>query len=96
MHCKILKDDEMSTKLESFINEKASQINISQIENQGLSLHVTDIHFEYQRLLESLLENFITTKCSCSIDEFYNQLKTNVAANDDDDDVIDGTVVSAL
>ena len=89
----VFANDKLATTFEDFVKERAHMIDLTSTEYK---LGYTQIHDEFKSLFENYLEEFIVNDMGCSIQRFYNVLKSKTDENADCNEAVFGQILLAV
>jgi The ARF-like 2 binding protein BART len=86
-------DDTLSKTFESFVKERAGMIDL---ESSEFKLEYTAVYEEFKSIFEAEIESFIENKLGCSIQRFYNALKSKTDENENSNEAIFAKILLAV
>ena len=89
----VFANDKLAKTFEDFVKERAYMIDLTSTEYK---LGYTQIHEEFKLTFENFLEEFIVNDMGCSIQRFYNVLKSKTEENADSNEAVFGQILLAV
>ena len=89
----VFANDKLAKTFEDFVKERAHMIDLASTEYK---LGYTQIHEEFKFMFENFLEEFIVNDMGCSIQRFYNVLKSKTEENADSNEAVFGQILLAV